>query len=125
MCGQVSRPSDSAASARAEYRRVQPLGPADHEAERARQAEPAFQQGGERLAVRCLAGEVQRHHEGVRWQGGQQRLGLAALDLGGRATALRNLGHGQFRAQAGVVAGEQIRLRPGAQPADGDQAHCL
>ena len=79
-----------------EHRRIQPLGAADQEADRAAGGEPAFEQCGQLLAVGRGAGGVEGDDERARRQGGEQRLALAAAALGGGAARLGDLGERQL-----------------------------
>ena len=104
-------------------RRVQPLGAADEETQRAGCAQPAVEQRGEPFAVGRTAAEVERHRERVVRQGGEDSGALASLDLGGRAARLRDLGQRERWAQASGITSEQRGFRAVAQPAYRNHTH--
>jgi hypothetical protein len=80
---------------------------------------------GIRLAGDQLPAEIERDGVGGGGQRRQDRLALAALDLGGGTARLGDFGDGQLRVQALGVSGEELGLGPCPKPADRDQAHCV
>ena len=101
---------------------IQPLRPADQEADRPGKTQPFFQERGQCEAVGGRAILVQDNRDGIARQRGEQRGPFPPLHFGGRAGRFGKLGQFQPGAYTGGVAGEQLGLRPRAHPANGDDA---
>lgn len=94
-----------------EHRPVMPLRPADGEGDVAARIPPAAEPGGEGLRRLGHPALVEHDEGSAIGQRGEQRGGLAALDLGRAAAAIGHLMECDGRPKPGGIAGEQRPLR--------------